>query len=76
MAELKLTKLPDREPVRITIAVSPDLSRKLEAYANAYQTTYGEAERVGELIPFMLERFIASDRKFAKLQKETSREEG
>ena len=71
MPELKLAKLPERAPVKITIAVSPELNKVLEAYADAYRETYGEAEEVRELIPFMLEGFLASDRGFAKSRKDS-----
>ena len=66
---LKLAKLPDRTPVRVIINVSPDLNRDLTAYAEAYRQTYGTAESVAELIPFMLEAFLAGDRDFAKARK-------
>ncbi len=69
MSELKLGKLPDRTPVKITIAVSPDLNQALRDYAAIYRTTYGEAESVADLIPFMLSRFLDSDRGFAKARK-------
>jgi hypothetical protein len=32
MAELKLAKLPDRTPVKLTISVSPELNRALVDY--------------------------------------------
>jgi len=67
MPELKLGKLPDRTPVRITIAVPPDLSRSLSQYAEAYRDAYGQNEPVAELIPFMLEAFLKADRGFAKV---------
>lgn len=66
---LKLAKLPDRTPVRIIINVSPDLNRDLAAYAGAYRQAYGREESVAELIPFMLEAFLAGDRDFAKTRK-------
>lgn len=66
---LKLAKLPDRTPVRIIINVSPDLNRDLAAYAGAYRQAYGREESVAELIPFMLEAFLAGDRDFAKARK-------
>jgi hypothetical protein len=71
MPNLKLAKLPDRTPVKITIAVSPELNTSLVAYANAYREAYGEAEKVNDLIPFMLEEFLSSDRNFVKSQKHT-----
>ena len=74
MSELKLGKLPDRTPVRITIAVSADLNQALREYAAIYRTTYGEAESVADLIPFMLGAFLESDRGFAKARKDVSLE--
>jgi hypothetical protein len=65
MADLKLSKLPDRTPVKLTISVPPDLKEALGAYAELYSQTYGEAEPVQELIPAMLAAFLESDRTFA-----------
>jgi hypothetical protein len=69
MAELRLRKLPDRTPVKITISISPDLSQALGAYAEIYRDTYGEAEPVQELIPAMLASFLDSDRAFVQRRK-------
>ena len=71
MPELKLAKLPDRTPVKITITVPPDLNAALNQYAQAYRATYGESESVAELIPYMLGSFLAGDRSFAKARKES-----
>lgn len=70
MPDLKLAKLPDRTPVKITITVQPELNAALRQYAEAYRATYGDAEAVSELIPFMLDAFLSSDRGFAKAQKD------
>ncbi|UVC15126.1 DUF2274 domain-containing protein [Mesorhizobium onobrychidis] len=70
MANLKLGKLPDRTPSKITITVSADLSQALQDYAALYRETYGESETVAELIPFMLAGFLEGDRAFAKARKE------
>lgn len=70
MTDLKLAKLPDRTPVKITITVSPELNKALLAYAELYRETYGEAEPTAELIPYMLESFLAADRGFAKARQE------
>jgi hypothetical protein len=70
MLELKLAKLPDRMPVKLTITVQPDLAQALREYAAVYRATYGKAESVEELVPFMLASFLESDRGFAKARKE------
>lgn len=70
MPELKLAKLPDRTPVKITITMSPELHQALRQYAGIYRATYGEAESIADLIPFMLGIFLDSDKGFAKARKE------
>jgi len=64
MADLRLSKLPDRTPVKVTVNVSPDLNQALGIYAELYSQTYGEAAPVQELIPAMLASFLESDRAF------------
>jgi hypothetical protein len=66
MADLKLAKLPDRTPVKLTIAVMPDLHQALTDYAALYAKTYGQDEPVAELIPAMLSAFLEGDRAFAR----------
>jgi hypothetical protein len=66
MAELKLGKLPDRTPVKLTISVLPELHQALADYAALYAETYGQKEAIAELIPAMLSGFLESDRAFAK----------
>lgn len=70
MVELKLGKLPDRTPVKITFTAPPDLARALQAYAELYRESYGEAESVSELIPYMLRGFLEADRGFGKARKD------
>ena len=67
---MKLAKLPDRKPVKLTVTVNADLNRKLRDYATLYRETYGESEAVAELIPFMLEAFLENDRAFVRARKE------
>lgn len=66
MSELKLQKLPDRTPVKMTIQVLPDLADALQQYAAAYEQAYGKVEVVADLIPYMLSAFLDSDRSFAR----------
>ncbi|NIJ20207.1 hypothetical protein FHS95_001899 [Sphingomonas naasensis] len=69
MADLKLARLPDRAPVKLTLAVLPDLHQALEEYAALYASTYGRQEPVAELVPAMLAAFLDSDREFAKARR-------
>lgn len=70
MADLKLSRLPDRTPVKLTITVTPDLKKSLDAYLTLYQTVHEDPDAgLGDIIPAMLEHFLARDRAFAKAQK-------
>jgi hypothetical protein len=69
MSSLKLQRLPDRTPIKLAISITPDLHRRLSEYAELYRDTYGADEPVIELIPHMLDAFLASDRQFAKARK-------
>ena len=66
MADLKLPRLPDRNPVKLSIAVRPELHQALIDYAALYATTYGRDEPVAELVPAMLAAFLDSDRTFIR----------
>lgn len=66
MAELKLSKLPDRTPVKLTISIAPELHRALHDYADAYERAYGQREAAADLVPFMLASFLEGDRAFAR----------
>lgn len=66
MVDLKLGKLPDRTPVKLSITITPDLQAALQDYAAVYSETYGVEEPVVELVPAMLAAFLESDRNFAR----------
>lgn len=74
MGGIKLGKLPDRTPVKLTINVSPDLKRAIDDYAACYADAYGSEEPITELIPQMLAAFLASDRGFAKARRKRGNE--
>lgn len=69
MADLKLPRLPDRTPVKMTITISPALAEDLAAYAQAYRQQYGREEPIAELVPAMLARFLESDRAFVRARR-------
>ena len=71
---LKLTQLPDRIPIKLTITLQPDLKKALDDYAALYARTYGAEEPVAELVPFMLESFLKADSGFRKGRKELETE--
>jgi len=70
MTELKLNRLPDRMPAKITVTVPPDLNKALLLYAELYRESYGDEESVADLIPYMLQSFLDADRNFAKAFRE------
>lgn len=70
---IKLPKLPDRQPLKVSISISPDLHEALQAYAKAYGETYGREEPVTELIPAIVASFLDSDRGFAKTRSQGAR---
>lgn len=73
---MKLAKLPDRNPVRITFVATPEQNLTLLDYAAFYQATYGETAAVADLVPSMLEALMESDRDFAKFRKGRGADQG
>lgn len=63
---LKLSRLPDRTPVKLTILVPPELNEALNDYAALYEEAYGASEPVAALVPAMLATFLDGDRAFAR----------
>ncbi len=66
---LRLSQLPDRTPVRMTISLDPNLAAALIDYAEIYTHTYGKAEKPEALIPAMLETFLSTDSGFKRARK-------
>lgn len=71
MTKLKLGPLPDDKPVKVTMELPAPLHRDLVAYAEALarETGSAAADPVRLVVP-MLERFIATDRGFAKARRD------
>lgn len=70
MAKLKLSPIADDKPVKLTIELPAALHRDLVAYAEILgrETGHKPADPVRLIVP-MLERFMATDRGFAKARK-------
>lgn len=70
MTKLKLGPIADDKPVKITTELPASLHRDLVTYAEvlARETGQPAADSVKLIVP-MLERFIATDRAFAKARR-------
>jgi len=67
MAKLKLGPIFEDRPVKVTVELPGPLHRDLVAYAEVLARESGQpATDPAKLIVPMLERFIATDRGFAK----------
>ena len=73
MTKLKLGPLPDDKPVKITVELPAPLHRDLVAYAEILARETGQplADPMKLIVP-MLERFIVTDRGFAKVRRNGS----
>lgn len=67
MTRLKLSDLVDEKPVRLTVEIPARLHRQLLAYATALNGGDAKGAPLPErLVAPMIERFMATDRNFAK----------
>ena len=70
MTRLKLSDIADEKPVRLTVEITASLHRELLAYAIALNDGSRQgAPPVERLIAPMIDRFIASDRSYARLRR-------
>ncbi len=70
MTKLKLGPLADDKPIKVTIDLSATVHRDLVAYAEALGRTTGQPiVEPAKLIVPMIERFMATDRAFAKVRR-------
>jgi hypothetical protein len=73
MSRLKLGPLVDDRPVKVTVDLPAALHRNLAAYAEALaRETGAPAADPARLIAPMIERFMATDREFAKARRAIS----
>ena len=72
MAKLKLSAIADDRPVKLTVDLPASVHRDLVAYGQvlARETGQGTVEPA-KLIAPMLQRFMTTDRAFAKLRRGT-----
>lgn len=73
VTKLKLSSIPDDKPVKVTVELPADAHRDLVAYAEIMARETGQAApEPAKLIAPMLQRFMATDRAFARLRKSRS----
>ena len=71
MAKLKLGPIANDKPVKLALSLPGALHRDLIAYAEVLARETGQpVPDPAQLIVPMLERFIATDREFAKARRE------
>ena len=69
MKKLKLGALEDDKPVKVTVELPAAIHRELLAYAEVLaQETGRPVSDPVKLIPPMIERFMATDRVFARMR--------
>lgn len=70
MSKLKLGPLPDDKPVKVTVELPASVHRDLVAYTKLLGQETGQpvGDPVRLIVP-MLERFMATDRGFAKARR-------
>ena len=69
MPNLKLGAIPDDKPVRLTITLTAELHALLVDYAEAHAKAFDRKVSPEKLVPHILERFIRTDRAFAKARR-------
>lgn len=72
MTQLRLGPVADDKPVKLTIELPGTLIRELKAYGDVHARLNDQADPLPpeRLIPPMIERFIASDRGFARARRQ------
>ncbi|ALR20914.1 DUF2274 domain-containing protein [Sphingobium baderi] len=72
MTKLKLGDLAQDKPVRLTIELPASVHRDLEAYGRVLAGDGAQPVAPARLIAPMLERFMATDRAFAKARRQSA----
>jgi hypothetical protein len=70
MTKLKLGAIENDKPVKLTIELPAAVHRSLVAYADALGRQTGQQLEPTKLVAPMLERFMSTDRAFARLQRD------
>ena len=66
MSAIRLPRLPERTPIKVTISIMPEVHQLLSEYGVFYAEIYGKEEALADLVPAMVTSFIEADKAFAK----------
>lgn len=72
MAKLKIGTLLEDKPVKVTVELPAGTHRDLVSYAEVLSSQTGQSVQPAKLIAAMLERFMATDRGFARARRDSS----
>lgn len=73
MTKLKLGAIVDDKPIKVTVELPAPLHRDLVAYAEVLARATGQpVADPAKLVAPMVQRFIATDRGFAKARRQSS----
>lgn len=70
---LKLDRLPNRKPVKITITLEPEIFDALEDYARIYAEEYGDEESINIIASYMIGDFMEGDAAFKRKRKASAK---
>ncbi|MEM7683186.1 MAG: DUF2274 domain-containing protein [Pseudomonadota bacterium] len=70
MSKLKLGDIRDDKPVKLTLELPAHVHRDLTAYARILSNENGQKLEPAKLIAPMIERFMQTDRGFAKARRD------
>ena len=66
---LRIGKLPDLTPVKMTVSLNREVHEMLEDYARIYGESYEQAVKPAELVPSMIAGFLSTDNGFKRARK-------
>lgn len=69
MPDLRLGRLPNRTPTKLTITLWSELDEHLKLYAELYSAQTGDEAGAADIAPQMLAEYLKGDREFAKALK-------
>jgi len=70
---LKLDRLPNRKPAKLTITLEPDTFDALEDYAHIYAEEYGDDEPVNVIASYMIGDFMEGDAAFKRKRRQSEK---